>query len=196
MAAAVADYAPEHRAPQKVAKQGDTLTLTLKKNPDILADLGQRRLAAGSGPLLVGFAAETEDVVARARTPSASGSTSTSSSPTTSPARMPASKSTPTRSRSSARAAPTPSRCRASPASPSAILNHVERLLETTPAPPAVASDPVDRDQLIEHLRFAKELGVVRRQPRSRVARTRRGIGWRTLSDVQCPASAGPSGRG
>jgi phosphopantothenoylcysteine decarboxylase/phosphopantothenate--cysteine ligase len=67
MAAAVADYAPERRAPQKVAKQGDTVTLTLKKNPDILADLGQRRLAAGRGPVLVGFAAETEDVVAHAR---------------------------------------------------------------------------------------------------------------------------------
>jgi phosphopantothenoylcysteine decarboxylase / phosphopantothenate---cysteine ligase len=67
MAAAVADYAPERRAPQKVAKQGETVTLTLKKNPDILADLGQRRLAAGRGPVLVGFAAETEDVVARAR---------------------------------------------------------------------------------------------------------------------------------
>jgi phosphopantothenoylcysteine decarboxylase/phosphopantothenate--cysteine ligase len=67
MAAAVADYSPERKAPQKVAKQGDTITLTLKKNPDILADLGQRRLTAGRGPLLVGFAAETEDVVARAR---------------------------------------------------------------------------------------------------------------------------------
>ena len=66
MAAAVADYAPERRADQKVAKQGDTITLTLKKNPDILADLGQRRLAAGRGPVLVGFAAETENVVASA----------------------------------------------------------------------------------------------------------------------------------
>ena len=67
MAAAVADYAPERRAPQKVSKHDDTLTLTLKKNPDILAELGQRRLKAGRGPVLVGFAAETEDVVAHAR---------------------------------------------------------------------------------------------------------------------------------
>ena len=66
MAAAVADYAPERRADQKIAKRGDTITLTLKKNPDILAELGQRRLKAGSGPLLVGFAAETENVVASA----------------------------------------------------------------------------------------------------------------------------------
>ena len=66
MAAAVADYAPERRADQKIAKHGNTITLTLKKNPDILADLGQRRLKSGSGPLLVGFAAETENVVASA----------------------------------------------------------------------------------------------------------------------------------
>ena len=67
MAAAVSDYAPERRAEQKVAKQDDTITLTLKKNPDILADLGARREASGAGrPLLVGFAAETENVVASA----------------------------------------------------------------------------------------------------------------------------------
>jgi phosphopantothenoylcysteine decarboxylase / phosphopantothenate---cysteine ligase len=66
MAAAVADYAPVERAGQKVPKDGETLTLLLKKTPDILGDLGQRRLASGTGPLLVGFAAETENVVARA----------------------------------------------------------------------------------------------------------------------------------
>ncbi len=66
MAAAVADYAPEQQATQKVAKQDETITLTLRKNPDILADLGQRRLATGRGPVLVGFAAETQNVVANA----------------------------------------------------------------------------------------------------------------------------------
>jgi phosphopantothenoylcysteine decarboxylase/phosphopantothenate--cysteine ligase len=66
MAAAVADYTPAARAAQKVSKDDGTLTLTLKRTPDILAELGHRRLAAGEGPLLVGFAAETEDVVARA----------------------------------------------------------------------------------------------------------------------------------
>lgn len=66
MSAAVADYAPEFPAGEKVAKSGDTLTLVLKKTPDILADLGTRRLAAGRGPLLIGFAAETSDVVSRA----------------------------------------------------------------------------------------------------------------------------------
>jgi len=65
MAAAVADYAPQ-RAPQKVPKASDTLTLVLHKTPDILADLGLRRRAS-AGPVLVGFAAETQDVVTRAR---------------------------------------------------------------------------------------------------------------------------------
>jgi phosphopantothenoylcysteine decarboxylase/phosphopantothenate--cysteine ligase len=66
MAAAVADYTPERRAPQKVVKRDDTLTLVLTRTPDILGDLGHRRLTSGNGPLLVGFAAETEDLVARA----------------------------------------------------------------------------------------------------------------------------------
>ena len=66
MAAAVADYMPAERAAQKVSKTGETLTLVLTKTPDILGDLGKRRLASGEGPLLVGFAAETEDVVPRA----------------------------------------------------------------------------------------------------------------------------------
>jgi phosphopantothenoylcysteine decarboxylase / phosphopantothenate---cysteine ligase len=64
MAAAVADYAPL-RAPQKVPKGSDTLTLVLHRTPDILADLGLRRRAS-IGPVLVGFAAETQDVVTRA----------------------------------------------------------------------------------------------------------------------------------
>ena len=38
----------------------------LRKTPDILGDLGTRRLSSGQGPLLVGFAAETHDVVERA----------------------------------------------------------------------------------------------------------------------------------
>jgi phosphopantothenoylcysteine decarboxylase/phosphopantothenate--cysteine ligase len=66
MAAAVADYAPAERAGQKVAKDADSLTLVLKKTPDILGELGQRRVATSHGPILVGFAAETQDVVSRA----------------------------------------------------------------------------------------------------------------------------------
>jgi phosphopantothenoylcysteine decarboxylase/phosphopantothenate--cysteine ligase len=67
LAAAVADYAPAERAAQKVPKGNDTMTLVLKRTPDILADLGARRLASGTGPILVGFAAETQDVIARAK---------------------------------------------------------------------------------------------------------------------------------
>lgn len=67
MAAAVADYAPV-RASQKMAKDADDLVLRLVRTPDILAELGRRR-AAGELPksLLVGFAAETGDLVARAQ---------------------------------------------------------------------------------------------------------------------------------
>jgi phosphopantothenoylcysteine decarboxylase/phosphopantothenate--cysteine ligase len=65
MAAAVADYTPVDPAPEKVAKAGDMLTIVLRRTPDILADLGAMRLSSGRGPILVGFAAETSDVVAR-----------------------------------------------------------------------------------------------------------------------------------
>jgi phosphopantothenoylcysteine decarboxylase/phosphopantothenate--cysteine ligase len=65
MAAAVADYAPEP-APAKIKKGGGAVTLTLAQGPDILAELGERK-GRGAGPLLVGFAAETEDLLARAQ---------------------------------------------------------------------------------------------------------------------------------
>ena len=51
---------------QKIHKDSDTLTLSLVRTPDILAELGRQR-AGGERPLLVGFAAETTDVVASAR---------------------------------------------------------------------------------------------------------------------------------
>jgi phosphopantothenoylcysteine decarboxylase / phosphopantothenate---cysteine ligase len=66
MAAAVADYTPVGPSLQKMSKDRDSLTLVLQRTPDILGDLGSRRLAKGGGPLLVGFAAETEDVIPRA----------------------------------------------------------------------------------------------------------------------------------
>jgi phosphopantothenoylcysteine decarboxylase/phosphopantothenate--cysteine ligase len=68
MAAAVADYTPAAPAAQKVTKTEGPITLTLRRTKDILGDLGSMRAGLGSArPLLVGFAAETEDVVARAR---------------------------------------------------------------------------------------------------------------------------------
>jgi phosphopantothenoylcysteine decarboxylase/phosphopantothenate--cysteine ligase len=68
MAAAVADYTPERREPQKVEKQAPPMTLVLARTADILADLGADKAArAAHLPILVGFAAETSDAVARAR---------------------------------------------------------------------------------------------------------------------------------
>jgi len=64
MTAAVADYRPRELATQKI-KKTDEMTLELVKNPDILAELGASR--TGKRPVLVGFALETNDVVAYAR---------------------------------------------------------------------------------------------------------------------------------
>jgi phosphopantothenoylcysteine decarboxylase / phosphopantothenate---cysteine ligase len=66
MAAAVADYTPTEPASQKIAKSDGPLTVTLSRTRDILADLGAARDGARR-PLLVGFAAETADAVARGR---------------------------------------------------------------------------------------------------------------------------------
>ena len=68
MAAAVADYTIAAPDAQKIAKQDKPLVLTLTRTKDILGDLGQlaSRRSAGT-PLLVGFAAESHDVVAHAR---------------------------------------------------------------------------------------------------------------------------------
>lgn len=59
MAAAVADYRPETVAESKIKKekQGDSLQLTLVRNPDILQGLAAARPA---GQVVIGFAAETE----------------------------------------------------------------------------------------------------------------------------------------
>ena len=67
MAAAVADYTPATPAPQKIAKMDAPLTLRLERTPDILAALGRLPSRSAGRPVLVGFAAETADVVAKAR---------------------------------------------------------------------------------------------------------------------------------
>ena len=68
MAAAVADYTPASASPAKVAKTDGPLTITLSRTRDILGDLGARRTASRAArPVLVGFAAETDDVVRKAR---------------------------------------------------------------------------------------------------------------------------------
>jgi len=60
MAAAVSDYAIHKIYPDKIKKGEDTLTLKLIKNPDILSGLGTKK----KNQLLVGFAAETENIIA------------------------------------------------------------------------------------------------------------------------------------
>jgi phosphopantothenoylcysteine decarboxylase/phosphopantothenate--cysteine ligase len=61
-AAAVADYQPVDSLPQKMKKTADKFTLQLEKTPDILAELGRQK----EGRILVGFAAETERLLAHA----------------------------------------------------------------------------------------------------------------------------------
>lgn len=63
MSAAVADYTPAAPSAQKVKKTGGPLTLTLERTADILGELGRLPSRARKHPLLVGFAAETRDVV-------------------------------------------------------------------------------------------------------------------------------------
>lgn len=57
LSAAVADYKVAKIAPQKIKKSGETFTLELTRNKDILAELGQSKT---SKQILVGFALETE----------------------------------------------------------------------------------------------------------------------------------------
>ena len=64
-AAAVSDYRPRDSAAHKIKKEEDSLSLELVKNPDILAELGSVRKE--SDCLLVGFAAETKDLMANAK---------------------------------------------------------------------------------------------------------------------------------
>jgi phosphopantothenoylcysteine decarboxylase/phosphopantothenate--cysteine ligase len=67
MAAAVADYTPADPASRKVKKSDGALTLTFNRTQDILGDLGRLPSRAQGIPVLIGFAAETHDVVAYAQ---------------------------------------------------------------------------------------------------------------------------------
>jgi len=67
MAAAVADYSPVESAAEKIAKSSEPLTLTLQRTPDILADLGRASARRATPLVLVGFAAETGDLLTKAR---------------------------------------------------------------------------------------------------------------------------------
>ena len=63
-AAAIADYRPSQRADQKIKKAQDSITLTLERTPDVLSEVSASRT---NGMLVIGFAAETENVVDNAR---------------------------------------------------------------------------------------------------------------------------------
>ncbi len=60
--AAVADYAPAEVSGQKIKKSDDELNIALKRNPDILYELGKMK----GSRILVGFAMETENLVENA----------------------------------------------------------------------------------------------------------------------------------
>ena len=61
--AAVSDYRPVTAAPQKIKKNTDTLEIQLIKNPDIISEIAN----LPDRPLMVGFAAETENILANGR---------------------------------------------------------------------------------------------------------------------------------
>jgi phosphopantothenoylcysteine decarboxylase/phosphopantothenate--cysteine ligase len=63
MAAAVADFRPAHSAENKIKKAGADLKIDLVRTSDILAALGK----CEGGPVLIGFAAETESIEDNAR---------------------------------------------------------------------------------------------------------------------------------
>jgi len=65
MAAAVADYRPAFVAPEKMKKTPGNLTLELERTPDILASVAE--MGTTRPRLVVGFAAETEQVLANAQ---------------------------------------------------------------------------------------------------------------------------------
>jgi phosphopantothenoylcysteine decarboxylase/phosphopantothenate--cysteine ligase len=67
MAAAVADYRPPSAAEQKIKKQHAGLRLELARTADILAAVAERRSRSGHPRVVIGFAAETQDVIANAR---------------------------------------------------------------------------------------------------------------------------------
>ncbi|HKG46811.1 MAG TPA: bifunctional phosphopantothenoylcysteine decarboxylase/phosphopantothenate--cysteine ligase CoaBC [Pyrinomonadaceae bacterium] len=63
-AAAIADYRPAQRAEQKIKKSNESITLTFERTPDVLSQVAASR---ANGMLVVGFAAETENVLVNAR---------------------------------------------------------------------------------------------------------------------------------
>ncbi len=67
MAAAVADYRPATVAEQKIKKGDGGLVVEMSRNPDILLEVARERESSGHPRVVVGFAAETEDLLTHAR---------------------------------------------------------------------------------------------------------------------------------
>ena len=69
MAAAVADFRPATRAEQKIKKteRGSEMVVELTRNPDILAAVKEQRGKTARPQIVLGFAAETQDVLAYGR---------------------------------------------------------------------------------------------------------------------------------
>ena len=65
MAAAVADFAPARRRADKIKRGEASIGIELVPNPDIVAEVGG--FPAEGRPFIVGFAAETDDLIARAQ---------------------------------------------------------------------------------------------------------------------------------
>ena len=66
MAAAVADFRPQQTSVQKIKKEAGGLSLELERTADILQDVAARRAEIGRPRFVVGFAAETENLLANA----------------------------------------------------------------------------------------------------------------------------------
>ncbi len=70
MAAAVADFRPQSISPQKIKKSSDasgSLILTLERTPDILMEVKKQRKESRRPRVVVGFAAESEQLLANAK---------------------------------------------------------------------------------------------------------------------------------
>lgn len=61
--AAVADYRPKNYSTEKIKKADGELTIVLERNPDILFNMGEKK----KNQILVGFAAETENIIENAK---------------------------------------------------------------------------------------------------------------------------------
>lgn len=67
MAAAVSDFRPSQAAEQKLKKEDGVPTLALEPTPDILAGIAEQRRESGCPKVVVGFAAETQDLIENAQ---------------------------------------------------------------------------------------------------------------------------------